>query len=191
MSRDCANEVVVLLHGLGRTPLDTWVLANAAKREGYKVLNWAYPSTRYGIDKLSDMLSREILRFHEADAIHFVGHSLGGLVERRLLATAPPPNAGRLVMIGSPNAGAWIAETLGDLWLFKKLFGPVGQELRRGPRGQCTLLGKPHSEFGIIAGGTGRTRGMNPFLPGDNDCTVTVAETWLEGAADFIVLPYP
>lgn len=191
MALEFSNEVVVLLHGIGRTPLDTWPLAMAARHEGYKVVNWGYPSRRYGIEKLAELLAKQAAQYRSAERIHFVGHSMGGLVARRLLATEPPPNTGRLVMIGSPNAGSWIAEKFGDLWLFQKFFGPAGQDLRRGPRGICTLLGQPQCEFGIIAGGTGKRWGMNPFLPGDNDCTVTVAETWLDGAADFMVLPYP
>ncbi|MCX7626424.1 MAG: alpha/beta fold hydrolase [Candidatus Sumerlaeaceae bacterium] len=184
------KEAVVLLHGIGRTPFDMWPLANALKREGFTTYNWGYPSRHYSIIELADQIRKRLDSLPPAQKLHFVGHSMGGLVARRLLAHSPPANVGRLVMIASPNAGSMVAEKLGEWKLFKKLFGPAGQDLRRGARGVCPMLGLPHCEFAIITGGTGKRWGMNPFLGGDNDGLVTVEEAWLEGAADFLVLPY-
>lgn len=167
-----------------------WPLANALRREGFTTYNWGYPSRRHSIIELSEQIRKRVACLPPAQKLHFVGHSMGGLIARRVLASFPPPNVGRLVMIGSPNAGATIAEMLGDWRLFQKIFGPAGQDLRRGPRGICPTLGTPQCEFGIITGGTGKRWGMNPLLPGDNDGLVTVEEAWLEGASDFLVLPY-
>ena len=49
----------------------------------------------------------------------------------------------------------------------------------------------PPCEFGVIAGGTGKPRGINPLLTGDDDGTVELSSTRLDGARDFVVLPYP
>ena len=185
------REWVITLHGIGRTPFDMWPMARALRREGFAVCNWGYRSRRFGIRELAHQLGEVASSLPDASRIHFVGHSMGGLVARCLLASAPPPAAGRLVMIGSPNRGSIIAEKLGDWRLFRYLFGPAGQDLRRGPRGICTQLGLPRCEFGIIAGGLQKRWGMLPFLPGDNDGIVTVDEARLEGAADFLLLPYP
>ncbi len=178
------------LHGIGRTPFDMWAMAEALRREGFAVCNWGYPSRRAPIQALAEMLGKRVAALPDCARVHFVGHSMGGLVARCLMATAPPAQAGRLVMIGSPNQGSIVAEKLGDLWLFQKLFGPAGQDLRRGPRGICRELGVPRAEFAIIAGGTGRKWGLNPLLGSDNDGLVTVEETYLEGAADFLLVPY-
>src|SRR5690606_35382446 len=71
------------------------------------------------------------------------------------------------------------------------LLGPAGQELKPGDLGSCVAAGVPGCEFGIIAGGTGRSVGLNPLLPGDNDGTVTVESTKLDGCIDFALVPYP
>jgi len=188
---DNSREIVILLHGIGRTPFDMLAMAIGAKNAGFRVRNWGYRSRRKPILELASELEEEVQRLSSVSTIHFVGHSMGGLVARALLATRPPDNVGRLVMIGTPNAGSCVAEFLGEWWLYKKLMGPAGQDLRSGPRGIARTLGIPQCEFGIIAGGTGKRWGMNPFIPGDNDATVAVAETYLDGALDFLLLPYP
>lgn len=191
MNHSCRGPAVVTLHGIGRTPFDMWPMAEALRRAGFAVLNWGYPSRRASILELAEKLGEVTKRLSDAPAVHFVGHSMGGLVARALLTSAPPANVGRLVMIGSPNAGSCVAEFFGDWRWYRWLFGPAGQDLRRGPRGICSLLGTPQCEFGIIAGATGHHWGMNPLLGSDNDSLVTLAETWLEGARDFVILPYP
>jgi pimeloyl-ACP methyl ester carboxylesterase len=185
------HECVVVLHGIGRSPLDMGLMARGLRRAGFVTYNWGYPSRRYSITELAKQIGERVAQLPPCAKIHFVGHSMGGLVARHLLASAPPPHVGRLVMIGSPNAGSIVAEKLGDLRLYQFLFGPAGQDLRRGPKGICHKLGQPQCEFGIIAGGTRRRWGMNPILPGDNDALVCVEETWLEGASDFLLVPYP
>ncbi|GIX43693.1 MAG: alpha/beta fold hydrolase [Candidatus Hydrogenedentota bacterium] len=188
--RRTERPLVFLLHGIGRTPLDMWPMARGLAREGFAVVNWGYPSRRSSIADLASMLAAQVASY-DAPVYHFVGHSMGGIILRKYLAEQPPARVGRLVMIGSPNQGSKVAEFFGEWWLFRKIFGPAGQELRCGSPGICSTIGIPKCEFGIIAGGLGNRWGMNPLLGSDNDGTVTVEETLLEGACDFLLLPYP
>jgi hypothetical protein len=121
--------------------------------------------------------------------VSFVTHSLGGIVAREVLSrdaewkkTLKPV---RLVMIAPPNQGSAVAEALKDWLPYRAALGEVGQELTPEAIARMPL---PPCEFGIIAGGKGDGKGLNPLLGGDNDGLVTVDETRLPGAADFLLL---
>ncbi|MCX7018789.1 MAG: alpha/beta hydrolase [Candidatus Sumerlaeota bacterium] len=184
-----ATQVVFLLHGICKTRGDMFPLSMALKRRGYEVINWRYHSRKHRINELADQLSSAVASRPDA-RIHFITHSMGGIIVRTCLARHHFPNIGRFVMIGPPNQGARLADVLSRWALYRLVFGPAGLDLRQGENGVCRDAGIPNCEFGIIAGGRGGSRGKNPFLPGDNDGTVTVESTRLEGAADFLLVPY-
>jgi len=184
------GEMVFLLHGIGKSKMDMAPMARALRKQGYAVVNWHYPSTRYNIADLADKLAAELRRF-PGYKIHFVTHSMGGIVVRTCLSRHQVDNVGRIVMIAPPSQGAELAKFFGDWPLYKFLLGPAGQDLKPADLGKCASAGVPPCEFGIIAGGTGKERGINPLLPGDNDGTVTVASTRLKGEKDFALVPYP
>lgn len=182
-------DLVILLHGLKRRRLDMKVLERNCRKEGYETINWGYPSTKFPIGTLAEKLAEE-LKKHKNRRIHFITHSMGGIIVRMTLNRYTPPKLGRIVMIAPPGTGAHLADFFGDWKLFKFLFGPAGQDLRRGECGVCDSIEAINAEFGVIAGGRGNSTGFNPFLPGDNDGTVTVESTHLPGEKDFILLPY-
>jgi pimeloyl-ACP methyl ester carboxylesterase len=184
------GETVVLLHGIGKPRLDMVPMARGLRRRGYDVVNWAYPSRREPIAALAARLAAVIAAQSAARRVHLVTHSMGGIVARVCLSQGAPANLGRLVMIAPPNRGARLATLLGNLAPFRWYFGPAGQELRDGDDSFCAAAGVPPCEFGIIAGGTGRTRGINPLLAGDDDGTVELASVHLAGARDLVILPY-
>ncbi|MBX7246251.1 MAG: alpha/beta fold hydrolase [Candidatus Sumerlaeaceae bacterium] len=185
-----ADEMVFLLHGIGKPAMDMKFVDKGLRKAGYETFNWRYPSRKKDIAGLADELA-EVVEAHPARKISFVAHSMGGIIVRAYLQKYNPPNVGRFVMIGTPNQGAQLADWLSGWIVFRLWFGPAGLDLRQGDKGACTRAGIPTCEFGIIAGGTGKKRGMNPLLPGDNDGTVTVDSTRLPGAKDFLLVPYP
>jgi triacylglycerol lipase len=194
MTAEPRDHVVFLLHGIAKAAYDMTALDRALRKRGYRTVNWKYPSRKHPVEELSDMLAERVAREAPARA-DFVTHSMGGIVVRAYLDRHRPKNLGRIVMIGPPSQGAWLAGRIGHWKLFRSLYGPAGQQLRPGDNGVCASLGVPPCEFGIIAGGFrsgGRASrvGMNPILPGNNDGTVSVHETHLDGAADFLLLPY-
>ena len=179
------RRAVVLLHGILNHPGIMDRLATALGAAGWAVANLAYPSTRLSIDEHATAVRRAARALAEDGAaeIGFVGHSLGGLVARAAMAGAGQDGwqPGRLVMIGSPVAGSAMARTLRLLPGYETLLGPSGISLATPAAGATA-----GSNVAIIAGGTGG-RGFNPLLPGDNDLTVTVAETRLPGAQNLLV----
>jgi len=182
-----AQETVVLLHGLASIPLSMKYLEGSFEEEGFRVHNIGYPSTDLPIEEAANLVREKVLALEPAGTIHFVGHSLGNIIIRKMLEKKVP-NLGRIVMIAPPNQGSLTAQRLRDLDIYRWFFGPAGQELSADRENFFKVLPIPSCQFGIIAGGLGTKEGYNPLLPGDDDGTVRVEETMLPGAADFILI---
>ncbi len=184
-----SGTAVVLVHGITRSTRYFSRLKTALKRDGCTFVNFEYPSTRVNIETSADYLRQTIASLTGVDTIHFVVHSMGGIVVRTLLKTVTDPRISRLVMLGVPNTGAQFADRLKQLGLFKLIYGPAGQQLVTDMDGYIAALPIPHLEFAIIAGGRGDAKGYNPLIDGDDDGVVTVESARLPGAADFSLVP--
>jgi pimeloyl-ACP methyl ester carboxylesterase len=103
------RELVVLAHGMGRTPLSMWPIKKALEAEGFEVLNFGYSSYCCSIAEIGESMRREIAAVvgPQHTKVHFVGHSLGNIVIRYVLTRDTlPPRVGRVVMLAPPNQGA-------------------------------------------------------------------------------------
>jgi pimeloyl-ACP methyl ester carboxylesterase len=155
-------------------------------RAGFKTHSYSYPSMRLSLAENADDLA-QFARDLAVPYIHWLGHSLGGIVILCALACAPHLPPGRIVLAGTPYRGSRAAEILE-----RQAFGP--QMLGRSIR-EWLAVPKPVNfgarEIGIIAGsgGIGLGRLVAPDLPKPNDGTVAVEETGVPGARDNIVLP--
>jgi len=187
--RPRSDEYVILLHGLFRTRRSFRGLERYLTEQGYEVVAVEYPSTRAAVEKQAAQLARLIERLEGARRIHFVTHSLGGLVVRCYMRDHQDERIGRLVMIAPPNRGAYMASKLADWGIFRIVAGPVIRQLVGGSEGLVASLPEPRCEFGVIAGGRGDARGYSPFFPGDDDGVVMVRETHLDGMRDFLLVP--
>src|SRR6185437_13044254 len=149
-----------------------WPAALLARRRGYAVLNWGYPSARRGILAHAGALRRDLDALHPlGDAhVHFLTHSLGGIIVRALIGSGPPANLGRVVMLGPPNAGNEIAEHLRHAHLFRRVMGPSAVEL------------------GIIAGARRRPALFGRWIGAPNDGLVSVSATRLVGMRDHLIV---
>jgi pimeloyl-ACP methyl ester carboxylesterase len=183
------NETVVLLHGLGRTPLSMMAVALAARRRGYRVVNWHYASKRRSIAENAEAFAREVApRLRNVDAVHFVTHSLGGIVIRRFLATHALPNLGRVVMLAPPNRGSEVADVLQRSRCLARI-QPV-RELGTGTGSVPLALPPARFPVGIIAGSRNHIPLFARWMNGvPNDGVVAVERTKLTGMTDFVVLP--
>jgi pimeloyl-ACP methyl ester carboxylesterase len=169
------RELVVLVHGMGRSPLSMLPMALAVKRAGYDVMNWGYSSTCCSVAEIGDKLAAELAEVdQDYDRIHFVGHSLGTVIIRWVLAKESAlPAVGRVVMLAPPNQGSHKADEAARHWSW--LLKPL-PELKTEPTSTArTIPLKEGIPVGVIAG--------------QFDGKVAVAETHLDGAAGHIVLP--
>ena len=105
------RELVFLVHGMGRTPLSMFLLGRRLESAGYRVASFGYLSTTGTVGDLGAALGRKVQELAgEAPCVHFVGHSLGNIIVRWLLAHERPARAGRVVMLAPPNQGAAAAD---------------------------------------------------------------------------------
>ena len=167
---------------------DGLVLRRRLTRDsGLKTHAFHYRSVAGSMSDIAVRLA-EFARGLRADRLHFVGHSLGGLVIYRTLeqfADLPP---GRVVFLGTPavasRAAVGAAERLASA---SKLLGRCVAEELLTERSRRWELDR---QLGVIAGT--RRVGLGHFfttLDGDNDGTVAVSETRLPGATGFITMP--
>ncbi len=184
---------VVLLHGLGRSPLAMKPLAWRLAGAGLATINLGYVGARRPVaDTAADLAARLDAALGGVEGpVHFVTHSMGGILARAYLAARPRPGT-RLVQLAPPNQGARIAEALRGVALARGILGvaldELGVDVERGLR--CGVPAPADVEVGVIAGGRGGPRGYGPWLPEDNDMVVCVRETWLPGARDWILVPH-
>ncbi len=186
-------DLVVVIHGVAMNRWFTLPLARSLTRAGYRVVNINCPTRRRLWMNLADEWLPELLSLHratEAPTLHFVVHSMGGLIVRRYLARTRPSNLGRVVMIATPNHGSEVADRTRKVSLVRAMIGINLAYLGTGPDARWRLLpAAVDYPVGVIAG----SRPLNPlglrFLPRPHDGTVSVASTHLAGEADHIVLP--
>ncbi len=185
------QECVILLHGLCRTSRSMAPMERALSQAGYRVLNVDYPSRTAVIEKLSDdAIGHAVADCEKSGAtkIHFVTHSLGGILVRSYLQRHVIPNLGRVVMLAPPNQGSEVVDKLGSWWIFKKLNGPAGNELGTDANSVPNKLGPAHFCVGIIAGDRSINWINSVLIPGPDDGKVSVERTKLAGMSDYIVI---
>jgi pimeloyl-ACP methyl ester carboxylesterase len=180
-----SKETVVLVHGLWFSAWSMRLLQWRLQRAGFDVRLYAYRSVTHDLRQQATALQR-FLRGVDGDEIHFVGHSLGGVIIRALFHFYPEQRPGRIVTLGSPHAGSAIAARLARRRPLRQLLGRSIADLVNGDPNAWSF---PVREVGAVAGsvsvGLGRLFGP---LPAPNDGTVTVEEACWSQASDQVVL---
>ncbi len=186
-----SRECVVLLHGLARTSASMKKIAKRLSGAGYEVINIDYPSRHWKIEELSSIAVNKGLvacRKKGAERIHFVAHSLGGILVRFYLATQKIPELGRVVMLAPPNRGSRVVDTFSGYPGYGLINGPAGYQLGTGPGGIPCRLGPADFEVGIIAGDRTVNLILSTAFDGPDDGKVAVQDTKLDGMQDFLVV---
>ncbi len=189
-----ATECVVLLHGLARTYNSMNTMEKALIRAGYQTVNLDYPSRKKTVEIIAEEEFAQGIQLCEqagARKIHFVTHSLGGIIVRHALACQKLKNLGRVVMLSPPNKGSFVTDKLKNWWLYKWLNGPAGQDLGTEDDSLPNRLGPVDYEVGIITGNRHWffDAWFASYSPGEHDGKVSVEGARVEGMADFLVVP--
>ncbi len=200
-----ADQQLVLLHGLGRSPRSMWIIEKAMQKKGYDCLNLGYSPMKQDIPSLAESLNTEVNLWRDpSKTLHFVGHSFGGILIRAMLAhssedspnkTAIKGNLGRCVMLGTPNQGTRTASYALSHPIFKHLTPKIAQHLV--PESQFIAnLPEPSIATGIIAG----DKAFHAIIPvtwfyheatngAPGDGVVEISNTQCRNMSDFIILP--
>ncbi len=169
------DTLVILVHGLYMHGIAMWPLRRRLEACGFRARQFSYPSLRLSVAENAARLARS-LRDVDAPVVHFLCHSLGGLLVRVMLLQSSWQRPGRVLTLGTPHLGCHVAMRLGAR---PALAWMLGNSLRHGLDGDIPPW-PDGREVATIAGdialGAGR---LVPGLPKPNDGTVAVAETVL------------
>jgi len=183
------EPAVILLHGLLASSINLIPLALRLKKKGFRVYNWGYNSRSADLDLLSERIWDRIRASNllEHETLHFVTHSMGGIVLRQLLHHHSVPQLGRIVMMCPPNLGSEMADHLAEKPFWRWLLGPAVEELKTD--GKVLTLGSVPAQVGILAG---EQPGLfsSLFFQSANDGRVAVEHTVLPEMQQHEVLPY-
>jgi hypothetical protein len=190
-SQASQSECVILLHGMGRTSFSLSDIKAALQEENFYVWNESYPSLSQPVEVLSAPAIEGGLAYcqgNQAQRIHFVTHSLGGIIVRYYLQDHKIENLGRIVMLAPPNRGSEVADQMKDGFFFQTIMGPAAQELGTDETSLPNILKPIDGEIGIIAGKTDGEPWFLPEIPGDDDGKVAVERTKLPEMKDFLLV---
>ena len=193
-----SGRVVIVLHGLMRSSNSMETISQYIRdNSDYQIINMEYASSRSAVATHAEDLAYLIDHLgKEVTEISFVAHSMGNIVVRHYLedrkgdGVQADTRFRRMVMIGPPNQGSQMAHFLRNNLLFKSVAGVPGIQLGDQWKELEPRLAIPEFEFGIIAGAQSENQKFNNFiLSGPDDFTVSLDETRLVGARDWLVRP--
>ena len=186
-----ANDGVILLHGLCRSSGSMKKMANALSAAGFAVANYGYASRTADIRSLADLAIGQTLsspKLQSCPRIHFVTHSLGGILVRSYFTRHPQDRLGRVVMLGPPNQGSEVVDALKAWRLFRWLNGPAGAELGTDVESTPNRLGPVDFQLGVIAGDRSINWISSLMIPGKDDGKVSVERTKVAGMTEHLTL---
>ncbi|MEM1224014.1 MAG: alpha/beta fold hydrolase [Verrucomicrobiota bacterium] len=184
-----AKESVVLLHGLSRTSASMKKIEKALTQEGYTVHNMNYPSHSDTIEGLAAEIRSRVLDLTSSDIkVHFVAHSMGGIIVRQIQKVAPIENIGRVVMLGPPNHGSEVVDKLDEIWLLNKFKVPARSQLGTKADGFVKNLGPVDFEVGVLTGDRSINWILSTMIPGKDDGKVSLQSAKVEGMKDYKVI---
>ena len=190
-SNQFQEHCVILIHGLARTSRSLRKLGKEVETHGYKVFYLDYPSRHFTIEHLAlKYIPKLLLKCgtRHYKQVHFVTHSMGGVLLRYYLSKNTIKNLGNTVMLSPPNQGSEVADKLSRFSLFQWFNGPAGMQLKTGAGFLTTRLGKANFPVGIITGTVPSI--FDSFfwllIPGENDGKVSVESAKLQGMKDFL-----
>jgi pimeloyl-ACP methyl ester carboxylesterase len=173
--------LVLLVHGLGRTPLSLFGLASTLRRAGHRTRFFGYSSTLESVPRIIRRLTSVLRELAQsATPVGLVGHSLGGLFLRRALGEVPALRVHRLVLLGTPASPPRMAALAWKWFPPFRLFTRDCGRFLTSPEAFARLPQLP-VPVTLIAGTAGPRGRFSPFGTEPNDGLVAVSEVTMPG----------
>lgn len=192
VSSRVVGPCAILLHGITKDSSSMADVAQALSGRGYHTVNLDYPSREDPIEVLAtETIPRGLAACKDAGAqpVHFVAHSMGGLLVRYYFENRDVSDIASVVMLGTPNQGSRLGNFLSCIPWIKDVNGPAGKQMGIDPRSVPSRLGPVRFPLGVIAG----TRSFNPLfaaiIDGDDDGRVGLPSTYVEGTCARVTYP--
>ena len=189
---ETAAPCAILVHGITKDSSSMADMARALSDRGYHTVNLDYPSREHPIEVLAtETIPRGLAACEEAGAqpVHFVAHSMGGLLVRYYFEKRDVSAIASVVMLGTPNQGSRLGNFLSCIPWIKDFNGPAGKQMGIDPRSVPSRLGPVRFPLGVVAG----TRSFNPLfaaiIDGDDDGRVGLPSTYVEGTCARVTYP--
>ena len=178
------------MHGLARTENSMDKLEVELEKSGFNVQNIGYESRKYEIETLANKaIGPALEKCGSIENISFVTHSMGGILVRHYLSQKAIPNLNRVVMLGPPNKGSELVDTLGNFPGFHFANGDAGLQLGTGKASVPNSLGAANFDLGVIAGTRSINLILSTIIPGSDDGKVSIENTKIEGMNDHLIMP--
>lgn len=185
------GDCVILLHGLARTSASMWWLKRQLKQHNYTVVNAGYYSMANGISESANKVIPQAVaqcQKQKANEIHFVTHSMGGILVRSYLQTHQINRLKTIVMLAPPNNGSEIVDRLLQSSAYEKLAFQSFKQLSARPDSYVNSLQPIEAEIGVIAGVDSYNPRFSKWLPGDDDGKVSVKSACLPEMKAMLVI---
>lgn len=187
------KERAIILHGIGMNRLRMTYLHFALHQAGFDVLNIGYPSLKMSIEECATNVAAQVAKRDDPtlQKTHIVGHSMGCLVALEIMQHKLIRNISRALFIAPPYRGSEVADRLAQTYLYRRFFGPAGQQLTTAHHRQNIYKISSGIEIGVIAGT--RAYEYPLFLSimkktGVHDGLVSVESTRIPEAKDHITI---
>jgi predicted alpha/beta hydrolase family esterase len=187
------KEAVILIHGMGRSRRSMARLEKYLQNKGYITYNQSYPSTVANVERSAIHYINSALANIPRDSIskiHFVTHSLGGLLVRYYLTHHKIKKLGRIIMLAPPNKGSEVAEQYRHHFWYKWMTGEPGQQLYQSNNPLLEQLEPIEGDVGIIAGTRSSDPWFNHVFDTEHDGKVSVECAKLPEMKDLITVDY-
>lgn len=175
---------ILLVHGLGRTPISMTPLIRPLKKAGHAPELFGYAAFAEPYDRIAERLHRRLADFARQGDYGVVAHSLGGLLTRSALSPGGFPIPKQVIMLGTPNQSPRMARIAWKwLPLFQWFAGSCGRNMAH--EDWYATLPTPHFPLTTIAGTKGWQGGWSPFGEAVNDGLVALEEVVLDNSASW------
>ena len=189
------KETVICIHGMGRTRFSMAPMACFFKKQGYHTVNKSYKSRSNTVDEVSTAYFKSLIpplsnNGELGGKVHFITHSLGGILLRQYLQHHKLPEGSRIIMLAPPNRGSHVTDKYQKSAWYKLALGTKSaQQLSSREDSLVRQLKAITHEVGIIAGNKSADPWFNHCFPGEHDGKVAVSHTTLDEMTDFLVAP--